>query len=229
MQEQTMYIIYVFIYVCMYVCMYVCNICRMGVWDVYTEAVYCLPREDNRLHTVKTGQYGRVWVNPIPSQLIWIVYSWSGSLLLVALDRAKVPGKFYAKAQYLESSVMCYDNRKNEVVLYNSRADFVAKYPIERKMAAVGEVESSPYVQMIVVGMGWAGHPDIRHLIGMTLSHIRSMSLYWIDSDINVKVHSSTLFYGPARINAFMWCRSAWWRSYSYGKGSEVHLQWIYK
>ena len=119
-----------------------------------------------------------------------------------ALYRAKISGRFYAKAQYLESSVLCYDSKKNQVVLYNSRADFIEKHGSKRVISAVGEVESSPYIQMVVAGMGHLGNPDVRYLLGLVLSHTRHVSLYWIESDINVKVIMDTAFYGPVRLKA---------------------------
>lgn len=59
---------------------------------------------------------------------------------------------------------------------YSGIPDMIGK--IDGKVWIVGEVESSPFNQVVVAGLGHLASLDTMHILGITLSHDRNVDLY---------------------------------------------------
>lgn len=82
------------------------------------------------------------------------------------------------KSATLQTSFAMYDAKKGEIKLYNSTPDFVVAAH-EGRILAVGEIESSPFVQMIVAGLGRVADPHMKYMLGITVSKTKAIELYF--------------------------------------------------
>ena len=83
-----------------------------------------------------------------------------------------------------------YNTEKNEVKLINATPDFVMKSGKEdgsSEILSVGEIESSPYVQMITASLGHISTPFIKYLLGI---REKTVNLYLIHNKLGLKVHT---------------------------------------
>lgn len=89
---------------------------------------------------------------------------------------------------------MTFNASSNDVKLYNSRPDFIGLG--KHSTVAVGEMESSPFTQMVVASLGHT----MRYMLGVTLSKRRTVQLYWIDKNVDMKFFDDSDYYSPVRI-----------------------------
>ena len=90
------------------------------------------------------------------------------------------------KSATLQTSCALYDFKNNDLKLYNSTPDFVLA-DTQSKVLAVGEIESSPFVQMMVAGIGHIADPLMKYMLGVCVSKERCIDLYFIEKDIDIK------------------------------------------
>ena len=99
-----------------------------------------------------------------------------------------------------------YDAEKNKVKLLNTTPDFVIKSSTPdddtTPVLSVGEIESSPYVQMITASLGHISTPFIKYLLGMCVSKEKIVNLYLIHNKLGLKVHTDEAYVGDIEIKA---------------------------
>ena len=103
----------------------------------------------------------------------------------------------YSKSAGLQVSCVMYNAEKNEVKLINATPDFVMKSGKEdgsSEILSVGEIESSPYVQMITASLGHISTPFIKYLLGICVSKEKTVNLYLIHNKLGLKVHTDEAY-----------------------------------
>lgn len=118
------------------------------------------------------------------------------TLFNYACRKARIHQGFFAKSESLQVSCVTYDTSTNRVTQYNATPDFGAHGKPE-SFVAVGEVQSSPYVQMLVAGLGHLSNPCVRYLLGIVVSKQRLVHLYLLENEQGTKTHSNQVYTGP--------------------------------
>lgn len=101
------------------------------------------------------------------------------------------------KGASLQTSCVVLDTTTNEVHPLNSTPDFIFKsIGGGSRTIGIGEMESSPFKQMVVAGLGHIGEPYIKYILGMCLSKARTIDMYLFESDLSVKIHCDEMYTG---------------------------------
>lgn len=116
------------------------------------------------------------------------------TLLNMALRRKPMLARFFIKASQLETSCLVLDHNTHQLALYNSRPDFICSD--KGRTLAVGEVESSPFAQMVVPFLGHSSVPGSRY-IGVIVAKSHTIMLYWMERKSEVQFHAKDPFIGP--------------------------------
>ena len=100
------------------------------------------------------------------------------------LKRQQFRMQCFAKEACLQVSCLKYNDCDNTLEIWDAQPDFIITGD---HAIAVGEVESSPFVQMIVAALGHISHPLMRFLLGICLLKSRNVELYFIESSLKKK------------------------------------------
>lgn len=119
--------------------------------------------------------------------------------------RARTMQTYYAKAENLQVSCVAYDRRNNQVKLFNATPDFIGHSGHEG-IVTVGEVQSSPLVQMMVAGLGHLSQPHTRYLLGVVVGKDRSVTLYLLENELERKTHNLEVYSGKITMKACINC-----------------------
>lgn len=118
-------------------------------------------------------------------------------LFNMALRSARIKQRFYIKSANLESSCLLMKSSSKDIQTLNSRPDFICRSSLGSTLA-LGEIESSPYSQLIVACLGHTAVPGNDMMLGITMSKRRDVHLYWIQRQREQKmVNTFGTFLGP--------------------------------
>lgn len=100
----------------------------------------------------------------------------------------------YSKCATLQTSCAIYNTKNNSIRLYNSTPDFGSD---AGQTIAVGEVESSPFVQLVVGSIGHLSDRFLKYMLGISLLKKRAVELYMIKKDEDVAILCDEVYDGP--------------------------------
>lgn len=103
------------------------------------------------------------------------------------------------------SNLSCHAFKEGERIrLFNARPDFIAKLKGTKipSVVATGEIESSPYAQMVVASLGHISSPFTKYMLGMTISKSRHGNLFFFEKDMEEKEQEGISFCGPIRMRS---------------------------
>ena len=108
------------------------------------------------------------------------------------------------KGTFLEVSCAVYNSKTGHIKEFNARPDFILQGNHPVRVVDVGEVESSPFVQMVTAGLGHISSPLMKYLLGMCLKENRSVSLYLMTNKLGMTVvtqgHSDEMYVGEVEL-----------------------------
>ncbi len=73
------------------------------------------------------------------------------------------------------------------MTLLNATPDFVISKD-SNQASVVGEIESSPYIQMLVAGLGHISEPFVKYTLGIVISKDCTVAMYLIENDLSIKL-----------------------------------------
>ena len=110
----------------------------------------------------------------------------------------------YSKSGLQVSCVM-YDAEKKKVKLLNATPDFVIKSSTPdddtTPVLSVGEIESSPYLQMITASLGHISY-TLHKILIRNVSKEKIVNLYLNHNELGLKVHTDEAYVGDIEIKA---------------------------
>lgn len=110
-------------------------------------------------------------------------------------------GRCSSKSATLQTSCALYNQNTNTLQLYNSTPDFVY-VDSQQKTNVVGEIESSPFVQMLIASIGHIADASMRFMVGVCVSKDKSVNLYLVEKDVNIVIHSDQVYTGSIKVKS---------------------------
>lgn len=116
------------------------------------------------------------------------------------LRRQKLTMRCYAKGAKLQICCKVYNAHDNTIDLLNATPDFTITD--KKTVIAVGEIESSPYVQMIVVSLGHISSTYVKYLLGICVSKERTVNMYMLENGLTPKLVAGQMYVGDISVKA---------------------------
>lgn len=114
-------------------------------------------------------------------------------------------GRCSSKSATLQTSCAIYNKADGTIQLFNATPDFIFVNE-EQKTTIVGEIESSPFIQMLVASIGHVADPAMRFMVGMCVAKNKTVNLYLVEKDIDIIIHSNQLYTGSIQVKPLSLC-----------------------